>query len=533
MRLLAIVHKAAPIHNAGAEWMLQAILRDFVRRGHEATVVFEGAPTYELDGVLVTATPRRVEDLAREVDVVVTHLDRTRQAVAAAEHTGRPLVHLVHNDRQLQYHNVTPGPGVLAVANSEWIARTIDPRYRIVVCRPPVFVADYDLSDVDLETRNRTTLVNLTNPKGVDTFYALAGAMRQRLFLGVVGAYGIQDRRRAGRLRNVELIENTAEIAGDVYARTRVLLMPSSYESWGRVAIEAACSGIPTIAHPTDGLVEALGTAGIFIDRRKFGLWQAELERLDDADSYAEASGRARARASDLERITSDDLDRLEGAILTLIEDRRRGKPDAYDRKSMILDHVRAGIRCSVCGARSCSCGATDGGGRRGFRIVERTVPRGGPHPIFRTWRGDFRLSPAAAIRAGLLPAEDDDTLPRQAAERLAFDVELLDRARGAYQTAGHDGRRSFLQDLAVIARRALADTVPGLIDALEQAKDAGTAPIVSEPSEIPASRVGDVLEWAGTDPERIRDALEREVDGRNRKTLIAELERRLEEVAK
>jgi hypothetical protein len=39
---------------------------------------------------------------------------------------------------------------VLAVANSEWIARTIDPRYRVVICRPPVFVTDYELVGVDL-----------------------------------------------------------------------------------------------------------------------------------------------------------------------------------------------------------------------------------------------------------------------------------------------------------------------------------------------------------------------------------------------
>jgi hypothetical protein len=69
-----------------------------------------GRADLQLDGVLVTATPRRVEELAREVDVVVTHLDRTRQAVAAAEHTGRPLVHLVHNDRQLQFTTSRPGP---------------------------------------------------------------------------------------------------------------------------------------------------------------------------------------------------------------------------------------------------------------------------------------------------------------------------------------------------------------------------------------------------------------------------------------
>ncbi|WP_262928542.1 glycosyltransferase family 4 protein [Streptomyces sp. CBMA152] len=47
-----------------------------------------------------------------------------------------------------------------------------------------------------------------------------------------------------------------------VYSRSRVILMPSLYESWGRVAVEAFASGIPVIAHTTPGLVESMGEAG-------------------------------------------------------------------------------------------------------------------------------------------------------------------------------------------------------------------------------------------------------------------------------
>ncbi|MFE4971343.1 glycosyltransferase [Kitasatospora sp. NPDC056651] len=50
-----------------------------------------------------------------------------------------------------------------------------------------------------------------------------------------------------------------------VYARSRVVLMPSSHESWGRVGVEAFASGIPVIAHPTPGLAECLGHAGIYV----------------------------------------------------------------------------------------------------------------------------------------------------------------------------------------------------------------------------------------------------------------------------
>jgi hypothetical protein len=54
-------------------------------------------------------------------------------------------------------------------------------------------------------------------------------------------------------------------------------------------------------------------------------------------------------------------------------------------------------------------------------------------------------------------------------------------------------------------------------------------APIIEDAAVgTPDGRVGEVLAWAGDDPERIRQALEAERAGRARVSLIAELERRL-----
>lgn len=524
MRALAIVHKYPPIHNAGAEWMLHAIARDWVDRGDDVFVVFPGAPAYELDGVIVGRTPARgLERLCREVDVVVTHLDNTGAATRAARIAGKPIVHLLHNDRQLQYHNVKPGPDTLLVANSQWIRDTIPKGFHAVVtCRPPVRVADYETE----RAGDAITLVNRTEAKGVRTLFAVADSMPDRRFLAVAGAYGVQSRVPT-RLRNVESRPQTPAIRDDVYRETAVLLMPSSYESWGRVAIEAACSGIPTIAHPTVGLTEALGDAGIFVDRRRTREWVARLRELEAPDAYAEASDRARARALELEALVSGDLAELYDAVTAV-----SGGPLYASRVTPILDSMTTKGKCPVCQAEKCTCGPADVLGRAtgGVEFVDPVRP-GGPATTYRTWRGDFRYTSAGAIRAGLIPEPESATLAAMVRRRfndVGADVGALERA---YAAASEPARAAFLETVALTPPMALRVQAAELIATLGSSSGAGgkaPAPPTAAADDPPDGRVGDVLDWAGTDPDRLARALEAERGGKARPTLIAELEHRI-----
>jgi hypothetical protein len=110
-----------------------------------------------------------------------------------------------------------------------------------------------------------------------------------------------------------------------VFRKTKVLLMPSEYESYGRVGIEAACAGIPTVAHPTLGLQEAFGpTAGIFIDRNDVAAWFNEVSRLMTDDFYYhERSQIVLELARSIE--PEQEFDRLEQAFTETVE-RYRGK---------------------------------------------------------------------------------------------------------------------------------------------------------------------------------------------------------------
>lgn len=322
VRILAVVDRYPPWVNAGAEWMLHSILRRMLEQGHECRVVTalpEKDPATGrrltvpqiVDGVHVYPYDL-LDDMAEWADVLVGHLLWTRDVVQVAADHRLPLMYLMHNDQQIAHWNLHASNVTVMVWNSEWVRDKCEPRWGgpSFVCRPPVFCDDYAVDgfvDDAGAMRQFVTLVNPIPEKGVGVFYDLARRRHRDRFLAVEGAYGHQHR-PPYFIQNVEMIRPTANMAEDVYARTRVLLMPSSYESWGRVAVEAMAAGCPVIAHPTAGLREACGDAALFADREDVDAWVAALATLDDVGTWIQWSERGKARAAELERVTDADL---------------------------------------------------------------------------------------------------------------------------------------------------------------------------------------------------------------------------------
>lgn len=314
MHVLAMVHLYPPAHNAGAEMMAHSMFRALVRRGHKVTVQLSQAhkaipAAFELDGVQVHPY-RGKKDPFRwlsDADVIVTYLENTPRATVLGRASHKPIVHIEHNTLEPSKKWLQPDIA-LGVYNSRWMQNDFETWMKkqrrqsppSIVVHPPVDPKEYATTP-----GNKVTLINLYEPKGAKTFYALAERMPDVKFLGVRGAYGEQLIRD---LPNVEIAEHTPNARDDIYARTRVLLVPSDYESWGRVGVEAMCSGIPVIAHPTPGLRESLGSAGTFCDRDDMAAWERELRRLLDGRKWKAASRRALTRAAELD--PTDDLAR-------------------------------------------------------------------------------------------------------------------------------------------------------------------------------------------------------------------------------
>lgn len=260
-----------PIHNAGSEVALHVCMREMARRGHEVTVIADRTPEdYEHEGVRVKALPKNqfhhstVREIAKDADVLITHLDCTSLAMTLAVDLQKPLVHFSHNHAQLGYWNVPPQKAQLVVFNSHWIA--MNETYKgepwpgkSVIIHPIIEPDKYKC-----ERGTKITFCNPTEGKGVETVHKLAETMPDYDFLIVEGIYGEQvappnlSDEWVAKHPNIEHMKNTPDFR-EVLRKTKVLLMPSNYESYGRCAVEACCAGIPVIVHPTQGLWEALG----------------------------------------------------------------------------------------------------------------------------------------------------------------------------------------------------------------------------------------------------------------------------------
>lgn len=377
MKLCGYFHLFPPEHNAGSETTVHAALRAMVNRGHTVRVVCDRSKTapYNIDGIEVVRPQRRgvqswMENYVKDADVLVTHLDLTSQAMTLAMAVKKPLVHFVHNSSQMMYWRVdarVPYKNSLTIYNSNWLANTPSqwgPQILPDEWKSPHSIIVHPVVEPEryrCERGDSITLVNPTAGKGARTFYALAKKMPEYQFLTAQGGYGIQEPcpkgpnthpfwDEAGNEKPCEGLPNVTHVKNDpdirnIFRRTKVLLMPSDYESYGRAGVEAACAGIPTIAHPTLGLLEAFGDAGIFLERAegqdpsgpneegvdnaKLSLWETEIKRLmTDEVYYKKRSQMVLDHVAKFD--PESEFDRLEEAFIETAERVNGEKPKMF-----------------------------------------------------------------------------------------------------------------------------------------------------------------------------------------------------------
>ncbi|MCW3466512.1 glycosyltransferase family 4 protein [Chitinophaga nivalis] len=303
-KILWIIHNYPPYQNAGAEWMAKEINDYLAELGHEIIVISRLSPEseYNISGsrVVNTKGAERVGPI-KECDIIFTHLDDSYEATDLAQEYNKPIVHVLHHSFEIDI--LRKGlQNVFLVYNSEWVKKDRAYPHPGIVVRPPINPARF--KGMQPAQDGFITLVNCNKDKGGLILQHIARAMPDKRFLGVLGAHGQQYK---GIQSNITYWDTKDDIR-EVFAVTSLLIAPSIYESYGRIAIEAIACGIPVVAADTPGLHESLGDAGVFVRRNNLPAWIHAIRSVVPVPSL-------RARAQEVWENSQNELNQLNNLI--------------------------------------------------------------------------------------------------------------------------------------------------------------------------------------------------------------------------
>jgi glycosyltransferase involved in cell wall biosynthesis len=282
MNVVFFVHAWAGTHNSGAEWTVQHYAKYLNQRGCKIEVILPENQIYP-DGEKFSFIKFITGYYSNEfflslsnADVIFTHLDSTGIAINWARHYKKHLIFLSHNDHD--YRIVRARQLNISVvynnkANEKNVGGGAYPNPSIV-CKPPIFPDDVKYNR---KHGQNVTLINCNENKGGKILVELAKRLPKIKFLGVLGSYGEQI--VDDTYKNLKYVAQTPDIHL-IYGKSNIILMPSDYESYGRVALEAAINRLPVICTPTDGLKECLGAAGLYFDREDIEGMAKKIEEL-------------------------------------------------------------------------------------------------------------------------------------------------------------------------------------------------------------------------------------------------------------
>lgn len=326
MRLvLASDHRYLPHHFGGRESSIHEMATLFQSCGHDVTVLSRNTPGKILRLWSFIARGmngerwhpsyrvRRTRDVAAKMtrmfedgltDAYIINFDDVEKYGQST--LARSIRNQVIYLRDLEgVRNANPKTfprDALLVANSEYTARAYAARTGRdpLIIRPQVSVERYAVAT----SGEFVTFVNPVPKKGLDIALEIAASLPDVPFLFVEcwplrQSEKIALQQRIAVVRNVRLWNRVFDMRR-VYARTRVLLVPSIWEEgFGRVVVEAQVSGIPSVASNRAGIPEAVGNAGILLSPDEpVRVWADAVRGVwSDSVQRAQLSGRARVRA--------------------------------------------------------------------------------------------------------------------------------------------------------------------------------------------------------------------------------------------
>jgi len=301
-----------PTMTAGAEITSHITNKYLQKAGWDVVVIVKNWSVPEYEGIPII--PSNSTDAVTYDDnpIAATYLAAAKyigfqnikfeDGLEVARKYNKPAVYFIHSTSAgKEFFNYTGGYPIYVVYNSWSMMSDIYAPYKSYIVKPWVDIDRF--RKIRGSNGTKVTLINLNESKGGTFLVQLAKAMPDVKFIGVNGGYGNQIIDKS--VKNIEYYDKTDKIES-VYKETKVLLVPSLLETWGRVAVEAMSAGIPVIINDVPGLRECCDGAAIICRRDDINSWIQQIRRLLNIPSYYELwSDKAIARSNTLE----DDSD--------------------------------------------------------------------------------------------------------------------------------------------------------------------------------------------------------------------------------
>lgn len=275
--VVALSHGYPPEWNMGGEVSLHRMMQMAQGEKHVLTKtdkehVFEGVNVHEIDAVNVLNIQTDTIPIANQLkelkaDAVIGQNELSLAAVHAAKMVGAVSVVSVHTP-PLYGRNIAQAlrEADYAVYNTRTSAiEWGEPN--AVVLHPPI-------NPMPKETYTKGdayTLLSSLKNKGVETVIELAKRYKDKRFIIVRSpaepTHGLPNIEEVVKdIPNIELCPRVApEEVEKYFKQTRILLVPSRYETYGMSAIEAAGYGIPTVHVDTPHVREGIGEGAILV----------------------------------------------------------------------------------------------------------------------------------------------------------------------------------------------------------------------------------------------------------------------------
>ena len=270
-----------------------------------------GVKIYPIQAGRVFDSPH-IEALYKSADLICLQNYSLSDFSLQVSHIPRPIVVFIHSHHDnkdiLNFRMETP---IYVVYNVNFIKLESANLHPSIVIHPKVETAPFRVSK---KNAKYVTLINCNDNKGGAILIKLAEALPDIQFLGIKGGYSgqiIADPRPP----NLTYMETQTDMR-NVYEKTKVLIVPSKTETWGRVAVEGMASGTPVVVSRSPGLLECVGKSENSCDRADISCWIDKINKLmTDEKAYAEASALSKERVAELD--TEKEYERLN----TFLED--------------------------------------------------------------------------------------------------------------------------------------------------------------------------------------------------------------------